>query len=108
MNSATDRNTINKDNYIFYFNKLLTSRGIKIQNDVLTKEKIATYWAKYIGGISGGLSALFWTYNCIKPDTTVRTAKQVTAHASHLINRTGTLFNYACGEDGFTTFISRV
>ena len=93
MNSATDRNTINKDNYIFHFNKLLTSSGIKIQNDVLTKQKIATNWAKYIVGISGGLSALFLIYNCIKPDTTVRTAAQVTAHASHMINRTGTLFN---------------
>ena len=100
MSSATDRNTINKDNYIFYFSKLLTSRGIKIQNDVLTKEKIATNWAKYIEGISVGLSALFWIYNCIKPDTTVRTAEKVTAHASHMINRTGTLFNYAWGEDG--------
>ena len=39
MNSATNRNTINKDNYILYFNKLLTSGGIKIKNDVLTKEK---------------------------------------------------------------------
>ena len=100
INSATDRNTINKDNYIFYFNKLLTSRGIKIQNDVLTKEKIATNWAKYIGGISGGLSALFCIYNCIKPDTIVRTVAQVTAHASHMISRTGTLLNHAWGEDG--------
>ena len=40
LNSATNRNPINKDNYIFYFNKLLTSRGIKIQNDVLTKETV--------------------------------------------------------------------
>ena len=39
MNSATDRNNINTYNYKFYFNKLLTSKGIKIQNDVLTKEK---------------------------------------------------------------------
>ena len=38
MNSATDRNFTNKDKCIFYFNKLLTSRGIKIQNDVLTKK----------------------------------------------------------------------
>ena len=30
MNSATNRNTINKDNYLFYINKLPTSRGIKI------------------------------------------------------------------------------
>ena len=83
MNGATNRNTINEDNYIFYSNKLLTSRGIKIQNDVLTKEKIATNWSKYMGGKSGGLSALFWIYNCFKPDTILRTAAQVTAHASH-------------------------
>ena len=38
MNKAADRNTNNTKNYQFYFNKLLTSRGIKIQNDVLTKE----------------------------------------------------------------------
>ena len=37
MNSAIDRNTINTDNYQFYFNELLTSRSIKIQNYVLTK-----------------------------------------------------------------------
>ena len=38
MKGATDRNTINVDNYQFYFNKLLASRDIKIQNDVLTKK----------------------------------------------------------------------
>ena len=37
MSNATDRNTINTDNNQFYFNKILTSRGIKIQNDVLNK-----------------------------------------------------------------------
>ena len=30
MNSATDRDVINKDNYIFHFNKLLTLKSIKI------------------------------------------------------------------------------
>ena len=40
MINATDRNTINHDNYQFYFNKLLTLEGIKKQNDVLTLEKI--------------------------------------------------------------------
>ena len=50
----------------------------------------------------GGLSALFMIYNSIKPDTTVRTEAQVAAHASHMINRTGTLLNYAWGEDGST------
>ena len=44
MSSATNRNTIKTDNYVFYFNKLLESKGIKIQNDVLTKEKIAANW----------------------------------------------------------------
>ena len=38
MINATDRNTLNHDNYQFYFNKLLTLNNIKIQNDVLTKE----------------------------------------------------------------------
>ena len=40
MINATDRKTINHDNYQFYFNKLLTLKGIKIQNDVLTKDMI--------------------------------------------------------------------
>ena len=31
-------------------------------------------------------------YKYIKPNTTVRTAAQVIAHASHMINRTGALF----------------
>ena len=40
MINATDRNTINHDNYQFYFNELLTLNSIKIQNDVLTKEMV--------------------------------------------------------------------
>ena len=40
MINATDRSTINHDNYHFYFIKLLTLKGIKIQNDVLTQDKI--------------------------------------------------------------------
>ena len=69
--NATDRAVINTDNYQFYFNKLLTLNNNKIQNDVLTKEKIAGNWTEHIGGITGGLSALFMIYNCIK-HTTVR------------------------------------
>ena len=99
--NATDTAVVNTDNYQFYFNKLLTLNNIKIQNDILTKEKIAgNHQTKYIGGISGGLSAIFTIYNCIKPDTTVRTAAHVAAHASHVINRTGALLSYAWGEDG--------
>ena len=37
MTNAADRNTVNVDNYQFFFNKLLASRDIKIPNDVLTK-----------------------------------------------------------------------
>ena len=46
------------------------------------------------------MSALFTIYDCIKPDTTVRTAANVAAYASHMINRMGALLNYAYGEDG--------
>ena len=98
--NATDRAVVNTDNYQFYFNKLLTLKKIKIQNDVLTKEKINANWKKYAGCISGGLSALLMIHNRIKPDTTVRTASHVAAHASHMINRTGTFLNFAYGEDG--------
>ena len=38
--NVTDRNTINTIHYQFIFNKLHTSRGIKIQNDFLTIETI--------------------------------------------------------------------
>ena len=48
----------------------------------------------------GGLSTQFMIYNSNNPDTTVRTAAQVKAHASHMINGTGSLRNYAWGEDG--------
>ena len=37
-------------------------------------------------------------YNFIKPDPAVRTAAYVTAHASHMINRTGALLNYGFGS----------
>ena len=43
MIKATDRNTISHDNYQFYFKKLLTLKGIKIQNDVLTQEMVKAY-----------------------------------------------------------------
>ena len=36
----------------------------------------------------------------MKSDTTVKTAAHVAAYSSHMINRTGTLLNYALGEDG--------
>ena len=60
MNSATDRNTINKDNYIIYLTEIFTSRGIKIQNDVLTKEKLNANAVKYGGSITMGIGVLLY------------------------------------------------
>ena len=98
MVNATARNTINADNYQIYFNKLLASRNIKIQNDVLTIETVKVDGIKTLSVISGIIASFFMIYNCIKPDPAVRTAAQVTAHASHLINRTGALLNYGLGS----------
>ena len=49
MINSTDRDLINHDNYIFYFNKLLKLNNIEIQNDVLTKKMIM---GKGIKGLS--------------------------------------------------------
>ena len=38
-------------------------------------------------------------FNCIKPDTTVRTAAKVATHTSPMLNRTSALVNFAYGED---------
>ena len=51
MINATDRNTINHDNYQFYFYKFLTLNNIKIQNDVLTKEMVKTKSLKQLSNI---------------------------------------------------------
>ena len=51
MINATDRNTINHDNYQFYFNKLLTLNNIKNQNDVLTKEMVKAKGLKQLSNI---------------------------------------------------------
>ena len=53
MINATDRKTTIIDNYQLYFNKLPTLKGIKIQNDVLTKEVLTSNLSKYVGCISG-------------------------------------------------------
>ena len=99
MNNATERNTINTNTYQFYFNKLLTSTGIKNQNDVLTKEIIKANALKVISGISGIIGTCFMIYNYISPDSTVRTAALVPVGASNILNRTKTFFNYGYGDD---------
>ena len=97
MNNATDRNTTNTNNYQFYFNKLLTSRGIKIQIDVLTKETIKANAFKAVSGISEIAGTCFMIYNYLSPDSTVKTAGLVAAGASSILNRTNTLLLYGYG-----------
>ena len=63
MINATDLNTINQDNYQFYFNKLLTLKGIKIQNDVLTKETIKANASSLLSTILGIIGTCFMIYN---------------------------------------------
>ena len=49
--NAKDRAVVKTDNYQFYFNKLLTLKNIKIQNDALTKQKVVANWIRYAGCI---------------------------------------------------------
>ena len=65
MNNATDRNTINKDNYQIYFDKLRASKGIKIQNDVLTKETVKANGLRLVSALRGITGTCFMIYNYI-------------------------------------------
>ena len=62
MINDTDRNTINH-NYQFYFNKLLTLKGIKIQNDVLTQEMVKADGFRLAPTILGIIGPCFMIYN---------------------------------------------
>ena len=63
MKNATDRKTINIINCQFKFNKLLTSRGTKIQNVVLTKEVFKANALKVVSCIKENLGTFFMIYN---------------------------------------------
>ena len=99
MINATDRNTINLDNYQFYFNKLLTLKNIKIQNDVLTKEMVKANDFRLVSTVLGIISPGFMIYNYLYPDTTIKTAGYVAMGASSMLSRASTLVNYGYGED---------
>ena len=99
MINATDRNTINHDNYQYHFSKLLTLKCIKIQNDVLTQEKIKAKGFRLIITILGIISPGFMIYKYIYPDMTVKNAGLVAMGASSMLSRASTLFNYGYGED---------
>ena len=104
MINATDRNTINVDNYQFYFNKLLASRDNKIQNDVPTKETVKADGIKSLSTMSGIMASFFMIDNCIKPDPAVGTAAQVTAYDK----QNGCIIELWIGGRRVTTSISRV
>ena len=93
MINATDRNTINLDNYQFYFNKLLTLKGFKIQKDFLTQEMVKADGFRLASTILGIIGTCFMIYNYMSPDTTVKTAGHVVTCASNILNRASTLVN---------------
>ena len=99
MINATDRNVISHDNYQFYFNKLLTLKGIKIQNDVLTQEVVKANGLRLFSTILGIISSGLIIYKFMSPDITVRNAGQVATAASTMLNRTSTLLNYGFGRN---------
>ena len=72
MINATDRNTINHDNYQFYFNKLLALNNIKIQNDVLTQEVVKANSMKFASNVLCIISRSFMLYNFFYPDTSIK------------------------------------
>ena len=84
MINATDRKTINLDNYQFYFNKLLTLKGIKIQNDVLLLKMVKADGFRLASTILGIIGTCFMRYNYMSPDTTVKTAGHVATSANNI------------------------
>ena len=97
--NATDRNTINHDNYLFYFNKLLTLNNIKNQNVVLTKEMVKANGLKQLSNIGGiiGWGVVITSY--IYPDSIIKTVGAVAMSASNMLNRANTLVNVEYGDD---------
>ena len=94
MINATDRNTINTNYYQFYFYKILTSKDIKIQNDVLTKETVKASGLKTVSAVCGIITTCFMIYIYMNLDTTVKTAALVAAGTSNILNKTNSLFSH--------------
>ena len=99
MTKATDRNTINHGNYQFYFNKLLTLKGFKIQNGVLTQQMVKADDFRLASTFLGIIGTCFMIYNYTSPDATVKTAEHVETSASNTLNRASTLVNFGWGEE---------
>ena len=99
MMNATDRNVINHDNYIFYFNELHKLNNIKIQNDVLTQEMITRRGMKNLSTIGGIISSGLIIISHIYPDMISRNAGGIAMGASTMLSRVSTLVNYGYEED---------
>ena len=99
MINATDRNVINHDNYMFYFNKLLKLNNNKIQNDVFTKEMIMGKGIKSLSTICGIISSGLFIFSYICPDIISRNAGSVAMGASTMLSRVNTLVNVGYGEE---------
>ena len=97
--NATDRNTINNDNYQFYFNKFLTLNNIKIQNDVLTKEMVKAKGLIELSNFCGIISWGLVISNNIYPDSIINAVGAVAMDAINMCNRANTLVNVGYGED---------
>ena len=99
MINATDRNVIDHDNYIFYFNKLLKFNNFKKQNDVLTKGMIMGMGIKSSSTIGGIISSGLFIFSYIYPDIISRNAGSVAMGASTMLSRVNTLVNVGYGEE---------
>ena len=99
MINATDRNTINHFNYLFYFNKLLTLNNIKIQNNVLTKETVKAKSLKQLSNIGGIIVWGLVITRYIYPDSIIKTVGAVAMSASNMLNRANTLVNVGYGKN---------
>ena len=97
MNNPTDRNTIDHDNYPFYFNKHLTLKKIKIQKDVRTKEKIKAQGFKQASAIGNIVAGGIIICGLTSSETTVKLAGHVAMTASNILSRANTLVNVGYG-----------
>ena len=97
--NATDRNVINHDNYIFYFNKLLKLNNFKIQNDVLAQKMVTGKGIKNLSTIGAIISSGLIIISHIYPDMISRNAGDIAMGASTMLNRVSALVNIGYGEE---------
>ena len=99
MINATDRNVINHDNYIFYFNKLFKLIIFKIPNDVLTNEMVIGKGIKNLSTTGGIIISGLFIISYIYPDMISRNAGNIAVGASTMLNRVSKLVNVGYGEE---------